>query len=116
MSQANVQVVREVYDELARGNHAPLRDCLDPQIVYWLREDDPEPGPHHGLDTAMEFIMQPAELLAPLPGYGMVVRPASPVVHSARHEGPDCLALPAPRRSTRDRAGAERHGASMPTD
>jgi putative SOS response-associated peptidase YedK len=35
------------------------------------------------------------ELLAPLPSHGMVVRPASPMVNSVRHEGPDCLALPA---------------------
>jgi putative SOS response-associated peptidase YedK len=35
------------------------------------------------------------ELLAPLRPQGMVVRPASPVVNSVRHEGPDCLALPA---------------------
>jgi ketosteroid isomerase-like protein len=61
MSEENVQIVRDVYDELARGNHAPFRDRLDPRIVYWLRTDDPEPGPHHGLDAAMEFIAQPAE-------------------------------------------------------
>jgi putative SOS response-associated peptidase YedK len=44
---------------------------------------------HPSLDSAAA-----RELLAPLPA-GMVVRPASPVVNSARHEGPDCLALPA---------------------
>jgi putative SOS response-associated peptidase YedK len=45
---------------------------------------------HASLDTAAA-----RELLAPLPAQGMVVRPASPVVNSARHEGPDCLDLPA---------------------
>jgi len=35
------------------------------------------------------------ELLGPLPSHGMVVPPASPLVNSVRHEGPDCLALPA---------------------
>jgi putative SOS response-associated peptidase YedK len=33
------------------------------------------------------------ELLVPLPADEIVVRPASPVVNSARREGPDCLAL-----------------------
>jgi hypothetical protein len=28
----------------------------------------------------------------PLPSERMVVRPANPIVNSARHEGPDCLA------------------------
>jgi putative SOS response-associated peptidase YedK len=32
------------------------------------------------------------ELLVPLPSERMVVRPANPIVNSARHEGPDCLA------------------------
>jgi len=59
VSHENVEIVRALYDELARGNHSPFRDHLDPQIVYWLRWDDPEPGPHHGLDAAMEFIAQP---------------------------------------------------------
>jgi putative SOS response-associated peptidase YedK len=45
---------------------------------------------HPSLDTAAA-----RELLAPLPAQGMRVRPASPVVNSARHDGPDCLALPA---------------------
>lgn len=35
------------------------------------------------------------ELLVPLPSGQIVVRPANPIVNSARHEGPDCLALPA---------------------
>jgi putative SOS response-associated peptidase YedK len=36
-----------------------------------------------------------AELLAPLVSDRMRVRPANPVVNTARHEGPDCLALAA---------------------
>ncbi len=45
---------------------------------------------HPSLDSAAA-----RELLAPLPADGMVVRPASPVVNCARHDEPDCLALPA---------------------
>ena len=36
------------------------------------------------------------ELLVPLPSGVMAVRPANPIVNSGRHEGPDCLAAPAP--------------------
>jgi putative SOS response-associated peptidase YedK len=32
------------------------------------------------------------ELLVPAPAELMTARPANPVVNSARHEGPDCLA------------------------
>jgi putative SOS response-associated peptidase YedK len=45
---------------------------------------------HPSLDSAAA-----RELLAPLAAEEMVVRPASPVVNSVRHEGPDCLAVPA---------------------
>ena len=34
-----------------------------------------------------------SELLVPPPAERMVVRPGNPVVNSARHEGPDCLAV-----------------------
>jgi ketosteroid isomerase-like protein len=63
MSQENVETVRRVYGELASGNDAPFHDRLDPQIVYWLRTNDPEPGPYRGRDAAMEFIAQPAEFV-----------------------------------------------------
>jgi putative SOS response-associated peptidase YedK len=32
------------------------------------------------------------DILVPLASERMVVQPANPVVNSARHEGPDCLA------------------------
>jgi putative SOS response-associated peptidase YedK len=35
------------------------------------------------------------ELLSPIPPHEIVVRPASPVVNSARNDGPACLVLPA---------------------
>jgi putative SOS response-associated peptidase YedK len=45
---------------------------------------------HPSLDSASA-----RELLAPRDGDGLVVRPASPAVNSARNEGRHCLALPA---------------------
>ena len=59
MSQENVEIVRALYDELAKGNHTPFRDRLDPQTVRWLRADDPEPGPYRGRGAALEWIVQP---------------------------------------------------------
>jgi putative SOS response-associated peptidase YedK len=42
------------------------------------------------LDPALEAA-DASELLVPLAGEQMAVRPANAVVNSARHEGPDCL-------------------------
>ncbi len=70
-------------NELVRPIHDRMPVVFaDPELWQaWL---------HPSVDTAAA-----RELLAPLPVEGMVVRPASPVVNSASHEGPDCLALPA---------------------
>jgi putative SOS response-associated peptidase YedK len=67
-------------NELAR----PIHDRM-PVIL-------PDPaGWDAWLDPAVDAAAA-AELLVPLPPDLMTVRPASPVVNSARHEGPDCLA------------------------
>jgi putative SOS response-associated peptidase YedK len=50
---------------------------------------DPE-GWEGWLDSAVDAEAA-RELLVPLPADRMVVRPANPVVNSARHEGTDCL-------------------------
>ncbi len=70
-------------NELVRPVHDRMPVVLaDPELWQsWL---------HPSLDSAAA-----RDLLAPLPGDGMVVRPASPVVNSARHDARDCLALPA---------------------
>jgi putative SOS response-associated peptidase YedK len=52
---------------------------------------------HRYLDSAAA-----RALLSPLPPDAMVMQPASPVVNSARHEGPDCLVLPAAGVAPRD--------------
>jgi putative SOS response-associated peptidase YedK len=53
----------------------------------------PEPW-HAWLDRSLDSAAA-RELLAPLLQDQLVVRPASPLVNSARHDGPDCLAVPA---------------------
>jgi putative SOS response-associated peptidase YedK len=67
-------------NELARPIHERMPVLLDDPEAWaaWL---DP------GIDARAA-----RELLIPLAGKHMVVRPASPVVNSGRHEGPGCLA------------------------
>jgi putative SOS response-associated peptidase YedK len=48
------------------------------------------------------------ELLRPLDAERLSVRPANPVVNSARHEGPDCLGVPAAPFSDRIAASVAR--------
>jgi ketosteroid isomerase-like protein len=61
MSQENVQLVRRAYDELARGVYTPFRELLDPEVVFWPRPEEPEPGPHRGRDVAMDMLGEPVE-------------------------------------------------------
>jgi hypothetical protein len=63
MSEENVEVVRNLYDELARGNHAPFPRPPRSKDRLLASTDDPEPGPHQGLDAAMGFIGHPRSLL-----------------------------------------------------
>jgi putative SOS response-associated peptidase YedK len=52
------------------------------------------------------------DFLVPLPSEQVVVRPANPLVNSARNEGPGCLALPVAASPAREQAGqpVERQG------
>jgi putative SOS response-associated peptidase YedK len=52
------------------------------------------------------------DFLVPLPSEQVVVRPANPLVNSARNEGPGCLALPVAASPAREKAGqpVERQG------
>ena len=61
MSQENLELVRRLYEEAARGNYAAFRDSLDANVVYWLTPNDPEPGPYHGVSAAMRWIGHPAD-------------------------------------------------------
>jgi ketosteroid isomerase-like protein len=61
MSQEHVELLRTAYAEIARGNYARFRELLDPGVVYWLRPEDPEPGPHRGRDEVLGLLGQPVE-------------------------------------------------------
>jgi ketosteroid isomerase-like protein len=61
MSQEKVERLRKAYDQLARSNYVPFRELLDREIMYWLRPEELEPGPHLGRDAAMDLLGQPVE-------------------------------------------------------
>ena len=69
-------------------------------VANWLARPIHERMPVLLADSeAQESWLDPAvdataarELLVPLPSERMIVQPANPVVNSARHEGPSCLA------------------------
>ena len=67
-------------NELARPIHERMPVVLADAETWetWL-----DPAVHAGAAS---------ELLVPLVAEKMVVRPGNPIVNSARHEGPDCLA------------------------
>jgi putative SOS response-associated peptidase YedK len=67
-------------NELARPIHERMPVILSDTAAWetWL-----DPAVHAGAAC---------ELLVPLAAEKMVVRPGNPIVNSARHEGPDCLA------------------------
>lgn len=70
-------------NELVRTVHDRMPVMLAPeQLPLWLRQDLPD-------EEAMR-------LLAPFPADEMDARPVSPLVNSASHEGPECLAPPEP--------------------
>jgi putative SOS response-associated peptidase YedK len=67
-------------NELARPIHERMPVILADSEAWevWLDPEVPAAGA--------------SDLLAPLSAERMMVRPANPIVNSARHEGPDCLA------------------------
>jgi putative SOS response-associated peptidase YedK len=72
------------------GANELVRPVHDSMPVVFSEPELCQSWLHPSLDSAAA-----PELLAPIPAEGMVVPPASPVVNSARHDAPDCLALPA---------------------
>jgi putative SOS response-associated peptidase YedK len=75
---------------ITRGASELVRPVHDRMPVVFTEPELWQSWLHPSLDSAAA-----RELLAPIPAEGMVVRPASTVVNSGRHDAPDCLALPA---------------------
>ena len=56
MSQANVDTVRVVYEEWAKGNFRAGADLLDRHVLYISPENFPEQGPFLGREGVREFM------------------------------------------------------------
>jgi ketosteroid isomerase-like protein len=44
MSQANVEVVKQLFESYRRGDHAEAAACLAPDVVYEVRQELPLRG------------------------------------------------------------------------
>src|SRR5436305_11410810 len=49
MSQENVEVVKRHYEAVNRGDIAALLGAVDPDCVWWDRDDDPDAAVHRGV-------------------------------------------------------------------
>jgi ketosteroid isomerase-like protein len=58
MSQANVEIVRAVYEAWNAGSTDALRELIHPDIVMRSPKDWPEPGPFVGRDSVMRAVEQ----------------------------------------------------------
>ena len=55
MSQENVDAVRTVYRAWGEGDPRGNPAVYDPHLVYVSEPDDPERGPHYGLEAANAY-------------------------------------------------------------
>jgi ketosteroid isomerase-like protein len=61
MSQENVEIMRATFEVWNAGDMDALRELYDPNVILWLMEDFPEPGPHVGLEAVMRQWKQQRE-------------------------------------------------------
>jgi ketosteroid isomerase-like protein len=54
MSQENVEVVRANFEAWNAGDMDAVRESLIPDVIMWMPEDWPEPGPFIGRDSVMQ--------------------------------------------------------------
>jgi uncharacterized protein len=55
MSRENVEVLRRIYQEWAKGNARIDMSVYDPNFVYISQATDPDPGPHMGLEATRDY-------------------------------------------------------------
>jgi ketosteroid isomerase-like protein len=56
MAQANVAVVRGIYERWAKGDFAARGEMFDPGIVFVLGPDFPDAGSYVGLDELRQYM------------------------------------------------------------
>jgi ketosteroid isomerase-like protein len=49
VSQENVEIIRRHYEAVNRGDIAALLGAVDPDCVWWDRDDDPDAAVHRGV-------------------------------------------------------------------
>ena len=51
MSESNVAIVRGLFEAFESGDATGLVDPLSPDLVFHVREDEPDAGAHEGLEA-----------------------------------------------------------------
>ncbi len=57
MSQENVEIVRSIYEEWARGNFRAGADLYDPYVLFVIRPEFPEAGTYLGPDSLRDYTL-----------------------------------------------------------
>ena len=65
MGENNLAIVKGLFAAFERGDAAGLVDPLSPDLVFHVREDEPEAGAHQGLEAATMLL---ANWLETFPG------------------------------------------------
>ena len=88
MSRENVDALRAVYDQWARGNFRAGLDLYDPHVLLVTRSDLPEPDCYVGLESISASMR---EFLAPVAGLTFTaeefIEAENSIVVAMRHEG-----------------------------
>jgi ketosteroid isomerase-like protein len=58
MSQENVEIVRAIYEQFAKGNFRAGGDLWDPRVVFIPAADLPDAGDHFGLEGVTTFMRE----------------------------------------------------------
>jgi ketosteroid isomerase-like protein len=56
MARDNVEALRAVYDEWARGNFRAGEDLLDPDVLFSLRPEFPDAASYHGPNGVRDYM------------------------------------------------------------
>ena len=58
MSQENVDAVRAVYHEWAKGNYRAVVDLYDPLVLFVAHPSQPEAGHYLGIDAIRDYMLR----------------------------------------------------------
>ena len=67
MSQENVEIVREANEAWKRGDLDAVVRALDPRIEWHTAADEPDAGPHRGVEAIIFLIADWAQSLRTSP-------------------------------------------------